>query len=325
MASEDSPIPIDQNYVDGIDDDDDYSFSSGQTIATSVTAYRYEHGRRYHAFRDGAYYMPNDEQHQDGEAICHHMYIVTFDDKLHLAPLDNPQRVLDVGTGTGTWAIDMGDRYPGADVLGIDLSPVQPRQLPFNVRFEVDDCTSEWTYPVDHFDFIHMRGLNGGVSDWPTLYNSCLNHLEPGGWLEHVEFSTFIYPAEPREQHDPAIKEILGILPELQQVWGKSLNQEKEMRDQIKEAGFVEVQERIFKWPLGPWSSDPKLKDLGRWNLLSWAVSFEGWVQALVTRFLGWPPDRVTQLQKDIERALKDRKNQYYQEVRVVMGKKPAA
>lgn len=28
--------------------------------------------------------------------------------KLHLAPLDNPQEVLDLGTGTGIWAIDFG-------------------------------------------------------------------------------------------------------------------------------------------------------------------------------------------------------------------------
>jgi methylase of polypeptide subunit release factors len=28
--------------------------------------------------------------------------------KLHLAPLDNPQEVLDLGTGTGIWAIEFG-------------------------------------------------------------------------------------------------------------------------------------------------------------------------------------------------------------------------
>jgi ribosomal protein L11 methylase PrmA len=33
-----------------------------------------------------------------------------LDDKLHLAPIgENPQRILDVGTGTGIWAIDMGE------------------------------------------------------------------------------------------------------------------------------------------------------------------------------------------------------------------------
>jgi ubiquinone/menaquinone biosynthesis C-methylase UbiE len=32
------------------------------------------------------------------------MYLA-FEDKLYLAPLENPQKVLDVGTGTGIWAM----------------------------------------------------------------------------------------------------------------------------------------------------------------------------------------------------------------------------
>lgn len=42
--------------------------------------------------------------------IIHHVYLLMLDDKLHLAPIgDNPQRILDIGTGTGIWAIDMGE------------------------------------------------------------------------------------------------------------------------------------------------------------------------------------------------------------------------
>jgi ubiquinone/menaquinone biosynthesis C-methylase UbiE len=62
---------------------------------------------------------------------------------LHFAPFDEkkpPTRVLDVGTGTGIWCIQMGDMYPSADILGIDISPIQPREVPLNVRFMVDDA-----------------------------------------------------------------------------------------------------------------------------------------------------------------------------------------
>ena len=45
---------------------------------------------------------------------------------LHLAPLRDPRRILDVGTGTGIWAIEMAEQYPEAAISGIDLSPVQP-------------------------------------------------------------------------------------------------------------------------------------------------------------------------------------------------------
>ncbi len=37
-----------------------------------------------------------------------------FDGKTFFAPVENPQRIVDFGTGTGIWALDVGDQYPGA-------------------------------------------------------------------------------------------------------------------------------------------------------------------------------------------------------------------
>jgi 16S rRNA G527 N7-methylase RsmG len=39
----------------------------------------------------------------------HHLWFIALHDQLHLAPINpNPQNVLDMGTGTGIWAIDFG-------------------------------------------------------------------------------------------------------------------------------------------------------------------------------------------------------------------------
>lgn len=48
---------------------------------------------------------PNDETANEQQDVAHHMYYLTLDGKLHLAPLKNPQEILDVGTGTGIWAM----------------------------------------------------------------------------------------------------------------------------------------------------------------------------------------------------------------------------
>ena len=49
--------------------------------------------------------------------IVHHLVKLVLDGKLFLAPIgDNPQRVLDLGCGTGIWAIEMGDLFPSAQV-----------------------------------------------------------------------------------------------------------------------------------------------------------------------------------------------------------------
>lgn len=40
----------------------------------------------------------------------HHLYLLLLDGRLHLAPIGkNPQRILDIGTGTGIWAMDMAE------------------------------------------------------------------------------------------------------------------------------------------------------------------------------------------------------------------------
>jgi 2-polyprenyl-3-methyl-5-hydroxy-6-metoxy-1,4-benzoquinol methylase len=64
--------------------------------------------------------------------LNHEILRLLWDNKLHECPLDEPHRILDIGTGTGIWAIDMADQYPMAEVIGTDLSPIQPDWVPAN-------------------------------------------------------------------------------------------------------------------------------------------------------------------------------------------------
>ena len=76
----------------------------------------------------------------------HHLWALD----LALAGVAPPRRALDLGTGTGVVAQALAERYPEADVVGIDLSPGMideaRRQLPSGlagrVRFEVGDASA---------------------------------------------------------------------------------------------------------------------------------------------------------------------------------------
>jgi 2-polyprenyl-3-methyl-5-hydroxy-6-metoxy-1,4-benzoquinol methylase len=112
------------------DKDSTYQSSLGDaSYTTSITSsamnYTYENGRRYHSYHEGEYVLPNDEQEQDRLDLSHHIYRMLLNGELHRAPIKNPGRVLDIGTGTGIWAIDFADEHPESDVIGNDLSPIQ--------------------------------------------------------------------------------------------------------------------------------------------------------------------------------------------------------
>jgi len=109
QESDASPVDDDD---DGLGFSSDSAFDSGSllgdetdSLASSILHHRMENGRQYHAYRDGAYWGPNDELAKEILDFAHHMYLLTLDQKLHLAPLVNPQTILDCGTGTGIWAI----------------------------------------------------------------------------------------------------------------------------------------------------------------------------------------------------------------------------
>ncbi|KAI4234344.1 MAG: hypothetical protein L6R40_006765 [Gallowayella cf. fulva] len=59
-----------------------------------------------------AYVMPNDEAELDRLDLTHQKLRILLDNKLLLSPVENPGRLLDVGTGTGIWAIEYGTRRP---------------------------------------------------------------------------------------------------------------------------------------------------------------------------------------------------------------------
>ena len=50
--------------------------------------------------------------------MVHQMILEAMNGKLHYAPVTNPKRILDLGTGTGVWVCGVG-RAPSTSILGL--------------------------------------------------------------------------------------------------------------------------------------------------------------------------------------------------------------
>lgn len=89
-----------------------------------------------------AYAFPNDVPERERLQFQDEIITTLFGGKLihcPFTPSNPPQMILDIATGTGTWAIQMGDRFPTSQVIATDLSPIQPAEVPPNVNFFVED------------------------------------------------------------------------------------------------------------------------------------------------------------------------------------------
>ena len=71
----------------------------------------------------------------------------------------------------------VGDLFPGANILGVDLSPIQPDWVPPGVKFMVDDVESSWVRPMDYYDYIHGRHTVMAIKDWPRLMSRVFEYV----------------------------------------------------------------------------------------------------------------------------------------------------
>lgn len=308
----------------------DSGFDSGSlvgdetdSLASNILNHRIENGRQYHAYRDGAYWGPNDEPAKEILDFAHHMYLLTLDQKLHLAPIQNPQQILDVGTGTGIWAIDMADQYPSAVVTGTDLSPIQPEWVPPNCHFEIDDVTLEWTFPDEFFDFIHIRELFGCIPDWDFFFEEAYKHTKPGGWIEIVEHSVQPIADDGTMGPDHFYHTWGKTVIEMGDRFGKTFTIWEEAKERMESAGFVDIVEVEYKWPMNGWSQDKKMKNIGRWNQLRLHDGIEGFMLRLLTQVGGWSLPRAHVHLAQMRKELKSLRTHAYLPGTVVYGRKP--
>jgi SAM-dependent methyltransferase len=100
-----------------------------------------------------------------------------------LERIDPPSRALDVGTGTGGAARAIAQRFPTAEVVGVDLSgsmlerarELVPADAADRMRFDLADA-SRLPYDDASFDLV-------GLSNMIPFFDELDRVLSPGGWL----------------------------------------------------------------------------------------------------------------------------------------------
>ncbi|KAK5991919.1 Methyltransferase [Cladobotryum mycophilum] len=301
--------------------------SSTASITSTILDYRTLHGRRYHSeMNDVSYWAANDDAQCESMDINHHSLTLALGDKLYLSPLDKDkiEKVLDMGTGTGLWAIDFADEFPDAEIIGTDISPIQPSWVPPNLQFEIEDFTQEWTFKHESVDFIHTRWLLGSVGDWDEFYRQAYRTLKPGGWFEGLETSAIMTSDDGSVTETCAMGQWGKFFIEGGKKIGRSFTivEDGTQRKSMEAAGFVDIQEYDFKMPIGGWPKDPVLKQMGQFGELVLDRDIEGYVLFMAST-IGWTREEIMVYVGMLRRDVKSRNFHAYYWQKVVWGRRP--
>ncbi|KAF2674431.1 S-adenosyl-L-methionine-dependent methyltransferase [Microthyrium microscopicum] len=306
-------------------DGEDSDFASSLTsVRSSLYNHVQEHGRTYHAYKDGKYVLPNDEKEQDRLDRQHQILKQHLDGQLALAPIESIQlnNVLDVATGTGLWAVEFADKYPDTNVIGTDLSPIQPDMVPPNLTFEVDDAEDEWLFRQS-FDYIHLRAVVTCFANPAAVIRSAYAATTPGGY---IEFQDGVFPLQygrtpPR---DSAFVRLFSLLLESAERAGRPWTIAPRYSGWLREAGFVDVTEETRRIAIGPWMEDAKSKKLGAWNMDNWVDGIRAAAPRMLDR-LGWTGEDTEALLCLAVDELVQTRIRPMMDMIVVWGRKPVA
>ena len=169
-------------------------------------------GRRY--FTHAPYLLPYDDGEFTRLDFEHHLVRQALKTNV-LAPVGQPHMILDVGMGTGRWALEVAAQFPSATVVGMDLvrpptieriaqdlrgqgwgqAPVSaqgfPTGQPSNFTFVAGNILSRLPFHDGAFDYVHMRFLSAAIplAGWRQTLFELARVTCRGGWVEVVDTS----------------------------------------------------------------------------------------------------------------------------------------
>lgn len=227
--------------------------------------------------------------------ILHGVYFSLLSNCLTTVPLSYPSKILDVGTGSGDWAMAMGDEYPDAEIIGTDIAKIQPSAVPLNVYFEIDDAEEDggWTWPDDEFDMVHFRHMAGAFMDWTQIYKEAYRSLKPGGWIEVLDFDEHSKTILSFFAKDSPVLKWVRTINECAVTAGRPRGAAHLKPEVLAGAGFIDinVDERLI--PMGVWPEDKEQKKLGKHFLVAQLCGIESICLRSMTEQMGWDIEEI--------------------------------
>lgn len=246
--------------------------------------------------------------------LQHNIWRLNLHNALYLSPLPpSPKTILEIGTGTGIWALEFAEKFPQTQVTGIDLSLIHPPSPPPNVNFMIANAEDPWTFaPGTKYDFIHARMLCMAIRGWPRLFHQAFAHLQPGGWLECQEVSFPLRSDVPGEAEASAYLNWTCRIMEAMSGRGVDLKAAERFAEMLKGEGFVNVGVKQLRWPVGEWTEEGGVKGVGELFLQDMERSMEMIGYGILMKHFGQTREEVESELRAVGEDARDETKRYY-------------
>ncbi|KAL4730618.1 hypothetical protein ACLX1H_002655 [Fusarium chlamydosporum] len=263
----------------------------------------WQHGRFYGSWKPGKYLFPIDSEELNRLDIFHKVFLLARDNKPLLAPIQRKApRMMDIGTGTGIWAINVAEEcFPDARIMAVDLNQIQPALIPPNVmpkQYDIEEPV--WSELLPDCDFIHMRMLLGSIQTdlWPQVYHNIFEHLASGiGHLEHIEVDWIPRCDDDERPANSAFEKWAELFLDGMDRFNRTARvMPQETRQLLEATGFTDVKQEVIRAYVCPWSSDRQERDIARWFNIGLSHSLEALSLKPLIEKLGLKAEDVREL-----------------------------
>ncbi|KAG8988849.1 hypothetical protein FRB94_002187 [Tulasnella sp. JGI-2019a] len=230
-------------------------------------------------------------------------------------------KVLDIGTGSGIWAVEMAYEFPDAQVLGIDI--VQPKPSmppPPNCQFKLHDANRGFDELDMSFDLVNIRCAHQAMTSQTDLVASIVKILRPGGLFLSLEGSPDVFDEvtgliTAEQEEEPGFSWTAKLLSTFVQlclrrnpssidvpnmpIWLKKM-------DCWEEAGGGRV-----RFPVGSWEQDEREKEIGK-MMLDGTIEFINLGVRPTMESGGYPSDIVDTLIENTFKEIKEQQRHLY-------------
>ncbi|KAL8969839.1 MAG: hypothetical protein Q9183_001804 [Haloplaca sp. 2 TL-2023] len=148
-------------------------------------------------------------------------------------------------------------------------------------------------------------------------------HTKPGGYFELQELDCRFTSDDGSLTYDSNLSYWARLITEAAEKYNRPIPRYTDYLAWFEKAGFVDIQQNLFKCPTNPWPKHKILKDAGKYQLLAHIEGLEAVSLGLLTRALNWKPEEVKVLMAKIRPELKSRAIHSYQYKVFITARKP--